>query len=266
MSPTARFWLAACNVVLVATAVYLLLPIVIVILVSFSPSYVFDLPTGSFSLRWYQKVWNLGDFWEAFLASLALALLAAAISMVFGVLGAVGLVFGRFPGREALAVFLVSPLMLPGLVFGVAALHALRAVGIYQAFPSLLLAHVVLTMPFVVRSALASLSLFDFTLIDAAQTLGYPLPQAVLRVLVPNIAPGILAGGLFAYVASFDNYATSLFLTDARVKTLPIQMLNFLDESPDPSLAAMSTVLILMTVIILFFCDRFVGVHRLANM
>jgi putative spermidine/putrescine transport system permease protein len=266
MSHGARFWLAVCNVMLVAAGVYLLLPIAVVILVSFSPSFVFDLPTSEFSLRWYQKVWYLGDFWNAFFASLALALLAAATSMVLGVLAAVGLVFGRFPGREAISVFLVSPLMLPGLVFGVAALHALRAVGIYEAFTGLLVAHVVITMPFVVRSALASLSLFDFTLIDAARTLGYSMPRAVLGVLVPNIAPGILAGGLFAYVASFDNYATSLFLTDARVKTLPIQMLNFLDEAPDPSLAAMSTVLILMTVVVLFVCDRIVGVHRLANM
>jgi putative spermidine/putrescine transport system permease protein len=163
-------------------------------------------------------------------------------------------------------VFLVSPLMLPGLVFGVAVLHALRAVGIYGAFTSLLIAHVVITMPFVARSALASLTLFDFTLIDAARMLGLSLPRAILKVLVPNIAPGVLAGALFAFVASFDNYATSIFLTDARVKTLPIQMLNFLDEAPDPSLAAMSAVMILMTLVVLLVCDRIVGVRRLANM
>ena len=92
------------------------------------------------------------------------------------------------------------------------------------------------------------------------------MPHAIRRVLVPNIAPGVLAGSLFAFVASFENYATSIFLTDARVKTLPIQMLNFLDKSPDPALAAMSAVVIVMTIAILFLCDRFVGMHRLANM
>ena len=230
---TARLWLSASNVILVLAAVYLLLPIVIVLLVSFSPSFVFDLPS-EFSLRWYRKVWGLEPFWEAFFNSLTLAIASSAIALVLGVLGAVGLVLGRFPGREAIAVFLVSPLMLPGLVFGVAVLHALRAVGVYDAFASLLIAHVVITMPFVARSALASLTLFDFTLIDAARMLGLSLPRAILKVLVPNIAPGVLAGALFAFVASFDNYATSIFLTDARVKTLPIQMLNFLDKSPIP--------------------------------
>jgi len=262
----ARIWLAGSHVMLFLAALYLLLPIVIVLFVSFSPSFVFDLPTTEFSLRWYRKVWGLEPFWESFFNSLILALASSAIAMVLGVLGAVGLVFGRFPGREAISVFLVSPLMLPGLVFGVAALHALRAVGIYDAFTSLLIAHIVITMPFVARSALASLSLFDFTLIDAARMLGLSLPRAILHVLVPNIAPGVLAGALFAFVASFDNYATSIFLTDARVKTLPIQMLNFLDEAPDPSLAAMSAVMIVMTLVVLFVCDRIVGVRRLANM
>jgi putative spermidine/putrescine transport system permease protein len=262
---TARLWLAISYAMLGVAAVYLLLPIIIVLLVSFSPSFVFDLPS-EFSLRWYRKVWGLEPFWESFFNSLALAIASSAIAMVLGVLGAVGLVFGRFPGREAIAVLLVSPLMLPGLVFGVAVLHALRAVGIYGAFASLLIAHVVITMPFVARSALASLTLFDFNLIDAARMLGLSLPRAILKVLVPNIAPGVLAGALFAFVASFDNYATSIFLTDARVKTLPIQMLNFLDEAPDPSLAAMSAVMILMTLVVLFVCDRIVGVRRLANM
>jgi putative spermidine/putrescine transport system permease protein len=266
MSLGARFWAGVSQLILGLAAIYLLLPIIIVLLVSFSPSFVFDLPTGDFSLRWYRKVWGLEPFWEAFFNSLTLAFASSAIAMVLGVLAAVGLVFGRFPGREAISVFLVSPLMLPGLVFGVAVLHSLRALGIYGALASLLIAHVVITMPFVARAALASLTLFDFTLIDAARMLGLSMPRAILKVLVPNIAPGVLAGALFAFVASFDNYATSIFLTDARVKTLPIQMLNFLDESPDPSLAAMSAVMIVMTLVVLFVCDRIVGVRRLASM
>jgi putative spermidine/putrescine transport system permease protein len=266
MSFGTRLGLGASYFILGVAAIYLLLPIVIVLLVSFSPSFVFDLPTSEFSLRWYRKVWGLEPFWEAFLNSLGLALASSAIAMVLGVLAAVGLVFGRFPGREAISVFLVSPLMLPGLVFGVAVLHSLRAIGVYGAFTGLLIAHIVITMPFVARAALASLTLFDFTLIDAARMLGLSMPRAILKVLVPNIAPGVLAGALFAFVASFDNYATSIFLTDARVKTLPIQMLNFLDESPDPSLAAMSAVMIVMTLAVLFICDRIVGVRRLASM
>src|SRR6185503_2824716 len=157
------------------------------------------------------------------------------------------------------------PLMLPGLVFGIALLQASRAIGVTDALLVLIIGHIIITLPFVVRSVLASLSLFDFTLIDAARTLGLSPARAVWRVMIPNIAPGVLTGGLFAFIASFDNYAISLFLTDVRTKTLPIQMLSYLEEAPDPSVASISTVLIVMTILMLIECDRLVGLGRIAN-
>jgi putative spermidine/putrescine transport system permease protein len=155
--------------------------------------------------------------------------------------------------------------MLPGLVLGIAMLQAMRELGLRDAWFSLLIAHVVITMPFIMRTVLASLSLFDFALVDAARTLGCSYPLAIWRVLVPNILPGFVSGALFAFIASFDNYPVSMFLVDVRTKTLPIQLLNYLEISPDPTLAAVSTLLILLTIFVLFLCDRMVGLRRMAS-
>jgi putative spermidine/putrescine transport system permease protein len=141
----------------------------------------------------------------------------------------------------------------------------MRELGLRDAWFSLLIAHVVITMPFIMRTVLASLSLFDFAMVDAARTLGCSYPMAIWRVLVPNILPGFVSGALFAFIASFDNYPVSMFLVDVRTKTLPIQLLNYLEISPDPTLAAVSTLLILLTIFVLFLCDRMVGLRRMAS-
>lgn len=259
-----RLGLALCWTMLGLAIAFLLLPILVVVPVSFNDTAVFRFPPTGFSLRWYARAWQIDELSRALLLSAAVAALSTAASLLLGTLCAVALVRGRVPGGAAIATFLVSPLMLPGLVLGIALLQAAREVGLRDAWWSLLIAHVVVTMPFVMRTVLASLSLFDFALVDAARTLGCSLPAALWRVLVPNILPGFVSGALFAFFASFDNYPVSMFLVDVRTKTLPIQLLNQLETSPDPTLAAVSVLLIGMTVLMLLLCDRLVGLRRMA--
>lgn len=246
--------------------IFLFAPIVIIIPVSFTESAVFRFPPEGFSLRWYERAHAIPAFYQALLLSAQIAALSTMISLVLGTLCAIAVVRRAVPGGEAIATFMISPLMLPGLVLGIAFLQASRQIGLYDPWTTLLLAHVVVTMPFVMRTVLASLSLFDFTMIDAARTLGCSWPMALWRVLVPNILPGFMSGALFAFIASFDNYPVSIFLTDVRTKTLPIQLLNQLEMSPDPTLAAVSTLLIALAVAALFICDRLVGLRRMASM
>jgi putative spermidine/putrescine transport system permease protein len=172
---------------------------------------------------------------------------------------------GRFPGRETIATFLVSPLMLPGLVIGIAMLQGFKAIGLREAFTSLLVAHVVITLPYVVRTVFAALSLFDFSLIDAARTLGCSYPTALMRVLVPALGPAFLTSGMFAFLASMDNYPISIFFTDAWTKTLPIQMLQYVEENPDPTIAAISTGLVALAIVALIVGDRLVGLRKMAE-
>jgi putative spermidine/putrescine transport system permease protein len=248
--------------ILAITVAFLMAPLVVVIGASLADSSVFDFPPRALSWRWYQAIPRLSGFWQSIALSLQIAAVSTAAALALGTLAAIAVVQGRFPGRDALATFLVSPLMLPGLVIGVAILQAFRAVGLRDAYASLMIAHVVVTLPYVVRTVLASLNLFDFTLIDAARTLGCSYPRALAKVMVPALAPAFLTGGLFAFLASIDNYPISIFLTDVRNKTLPIQMLQYIEESPDPTIAAVSAMIIGFTILVLLLGDRMVGLRR----
>jgi putative spermidine/putrescine transport system permease protein len=248
-----------------AGVVFLMTPLLVTVAVSFGSSSVFTLPPSEWSWRWYERLQTTRGLWPALGVSVQVAAISTALALVLGTLCAVALVRGRFPGREAIATFLISPLMLPGLVIGIAMLQAFRAAGLRDAFASLVLAHVVLTLPYVVRTVLGALSLFDFTLIDAARTLGRSYGGALLKVLAPALMPAFLTSGVFAFLASMDNYPVSIFFTDAWTKTLPIQMLQYVEESPDPRIAAISAGLILLAVLALVVGDRLVGLKRLAD-
>lgn len=265
MTPIERAsgWLV--NALAAATVIFLLTPLVVTVAVSFGSSPVFSLPAPALSLRWYEALMRSRDLWPAVFASVKLAVLSTAIALVLGTLCAIGLLRGQFRGREAVVTFLVSPLMLPGLVIGIAMLESFRAAGLRDVWTSLVLAHVVITLPYVVRTVFASLSLFDFTLIDAARTLGLTYPRAIMKVMVPSLAPAFLTSGMFAFLASMDNYPISIFFTDAWTKTLPIQMLQYVEESPDPTIAAISTLLILLSIGVLIVGDRLVGLRRMTD-
>lgn len=250
---------------LIFSVVFLLAPLVVTIGVSLSPSPVFQMPGGEISWRWYERLTRLDGLVESVVLSLQVAFFATIVSLVLGTMAAIAVVRGTFPGREAIATFLVSPLMLPGLVIGIAMLQYFRAFGLREALPSLLIAHIIVVLPFVMRTLTAGLSLFDFALLDAARTLGLSYPSAVLRVMVPVLAPSFITGGLFGFLASLDNYPISIFLTDVYHRTLPIQLLQYLGESPDPTVAAVSTLIIALTAILLVIGDRMVGLNRMAG-
>jgi len=260
-----RFALYFSVFMLLALLFFLLAPIAVTIAVSFTEGAVFSFPPKGFSLRWYERALEIPELMDSIWLSAQLALLATVISLVMGTFCAIALVRKALPASEAIATFLVSPLMLPGLVLGIAILQASREVGLRDTWTTLLLAHVVITMPFVMRTVLSSLSQFDFSMIDAARTLGLSQAQAMRKVLVPNILPGFLSGALFAFIASFDNYPISMFLVDVRTKTLPITLLNQIEMSPDPTLAAVSALLILATILALLLCDRLVGMRKIAS-
>ena len=248
-----------------AAVIFLLAPLVVTVLVAFSASAVFALPPPEWSLRWFERLPNTRGLWPALSTSVEVAAVSTLAALVLGTLCAIGVVRGRFAGRDAIQTFMVSPLMMPGLVLGIAMLQFFRELGLRDAYAGLLIAHVVITLPYVMRTVTASLSLFDFALVDAARTLGCSYPRAIVKVVVPVLAPAFVTSALFAFLASLDNYPISIFFADAWTKTLPIQMLQYVEENPNPVIAAISAGLILFTVAILIVADRLVGLRRLAS-
>jgi putative spermidine/putrescine transport system permease protein len=265
MTPLERGARALVWSVTAAAVVFLLAPLVVTVAVSFGSSAVFTLPPPDWSLRWYERIWTNRGLWASLLVSVQVAALSTAVALVLGTLCAIALVRGTLPGKDAIATFVMSPLMLPGLVIGIAMLQGFRLAGLTEVHAALLVAHVVITLPYVMRTVLGALTLFDFTLLDAARTLGLSWPSAVARVLVPALAPAFLTSGLFAFLASMDNYPISIFFTDPFTKTLPITMLQMVEEAPNPAIAAVSTGLIALAVLVMVIGDRLVGLKRLAE-
>jgi putative spermidine/putrescine transport system permease protein len=262
---SARVAIAFAWVMAIGAALFLLAPLLVIAAASFSPTPVFDLPLDGASLRWYSRIGRLDGFWPALSLSLQIALLSTMIALVLGTSAAIAIVRGKLPGANAFATALVSPLMMPGLVLGIALLQYFRAIGLSATWWALLLAHLVVTLPYVARTMIAGLTRFDFTLLEAARTLGCTYPGAIVRAMIPALAPSFLTAGLFSFLASFDNYPVSIFLTDVRTKTLPIKMLQYIEEAPDPTLAALSTLILAATVALLIASDRLVGLHRMAG-
>jgi putative spermidine/putrescine transport system permease protein len=245
--------------------VFILAPIVVVIGTSFAHSPIYEFPPRQLSLRWYVNLGQVPDLWDAFVFSLEIAAAATVLTVGFGSLAAYALVRGNLPFTNAVAAFLISPLMLPGIIVGISLLMLFRMVGFDYPFWALVVGHVVITMPYAVRTVLASLQLFDFAQLEAAETLGARPLTAVRRVLVPQIMPGLVAGALFSFVTSFDNYAVTMFLTDARATTLPIKIINYTETSPDPTVSAIATLLFAFSVLTLLIGDRIVGLRKLSG-
>jgi putative spermidine/putrescine transport system permease protein len=245
---------------------YLLLPTFIIVAASFTASDYIAFPPQGFSLRWYARLWQLEEVRASAGRSLLVAIAATAIATVLGVAAAFPLVRSRFPGREGLNAFLMSPLVLPSLVYGLAALMFVSAVGVPLSVPVLVLSHVAIIVPYVVRTTAASLALLDPHLEEAARSLGANSWKTFTRVILPNLLPGITTGAAFAFISSFDNLTVSLFLAGPRVETLPIRLFAMINFDLDPAAAAISAVLVALTFAVVLLAQWALGLSRIVRL
>jgi putative spermidine/putrescine transport system permease protein len=166
-----------------------------------------------------------------------------------------------FPGREALLAFLMSPLMLPGVVIGFAVVRFYGAIGFPLSLTGLVLAHVVVTLPYSLRTIAASLAGLDRSLEEAAVTLGAHPVRAFRWVTLPLIKPGLIAGAVFVFITSFDNVTVSLFLVSPRFSVLPMWLFSYVEQSGDPIAAAIATALTVTSLVVVVLLDRFIGLR-----
>ena len=242
--------------------IYLALPLIVVIAISFTTTSYLSFPPVGFTLRWY---WNvLGDptFIEAFVLSGELAAAATLIGLILGVLAAFAIARGDFKGRAALSAVFLSPLVLPTIVLGAAMLQYASAFGFARSFSALLVAHVILVTPYIMRTTLASLSGSERALEEAAQDLGANPFEVFFLVTLPQIKPGVVAGALFAFINSWINVEVSIFNSTAQLVTLPVKLFNYIQFNIDPTLAAVSATTIYLAVILVFAIDFLVGIER----
>ena len=241
------------------TLIVLLAPLAIVVAISFTSSAMLTFPPEGFSLRWYERLLHHPELLGAMATSLELALATAVASMLLGTTAAVGLRQARFPGRGLIEAFLLSPLMLPQLVLALALLMYLSRLGLRASFVGLWLAHVLISTPYVIRMVLVSLERLDPNIERAARIAGAGPLRVFFRITLRLLMPGVAAGTCVAFIMSFDNLMLSLFLTSARMRTLPVEIYGYLEYADDPLLAAMSTVVIVGIVALLSLMEKTVG-------
>lgn len=241
---------------------FLAMPIAIVIPAAFGEGATLGFPPQGLSLRWFRAIGDRPALVSAFWNSAAIAAMATAVSLVVGTLSAFALRRYAFPGREALTLLFLTPLVFPAIVLAAAIAMVLAPLGLVRNFWGLVLAHIVVTLPYVVRTVSATLAEIDRAWEEAALTLGANPWHSFRTVTLPLLRPGLVAGATFSLIVSFDEFTISLFLVGSGMMTLPIEMYNYAEYSLDPTLAAVSTLLVLATTAAVLAVERTVGLGK----
>lgn len=248
-----------------ATGLFLLAPLIVVIGVSISESQFMAFPPNGVSLRWYREVLASDAYLDAAWISLRVALLVTLSTSLIGGAAAIAIHRRRLPFSGTIEMLFLSPLVLPTIIYAIGMLMLWSATFGPVSIPTLWIGHTVITLPYVTRTTLAVLAEADRHLEEAAATMGAGRLQRLWFVVVPQCLPGLAAGAFFAFNISFDEAVLSLFLRQPGLTTLPVQIYGQLEFSPDPSVAAVSTIMIALTIALVVVIDRAIGVRRVAG-
>ncbi|WJF91773.1 ABC transporter permease [Paraburkholderia bonniea] len=246
-----RVWYFVLRGLVALTLLYLILPVLAIVPLSFSSSTFLVYPIPGWSLRWYENLLGSSDWRLAAKNSFIVAPSATVVATVLGTLAAIGLNKANFRGKTLLMAILISPMIVPVVVVGVGMYLFFAPLGLASTYTGLILAHASLGVPFVVTTVAATLQGFNYNLVRASQSLGASPVQTFFRITLPVIAPGVISGALFAFATSFDEVVVTLFLAGAQQTTLPRQMFTGIRENISPTIAALATILIVFSTCLL---------------
>ena len=245
------WWAIARAVVCALIVVYLIAPMIIVLIISFSSAPFLTFPPPGFSLQWYKKLFGHGAWLDALLTSVQIMLPTGIIGTALGTAAALGFARGRFPGASIVSGLLMAPVVVPVIITAAAMFGVFRGFGLYGTLTGLILAHTVLTIPYVVTTVLASLQMVDEQLENAALTLGATRWSAFWRVVFPLILPAVFSGFLFAMIISFDELVVSIFISSPTLRPVTVQMWSDIRGDVDPTISAIGSVLFLFSLAVL---------------
>lgn len=236
-------------------------PILIVVLASFSPNGYLEFPPRGLSLRWYVEVLSSGVWLTAFVTSVALALVAASITTSVCFLAALVTTRRTIPGKSVFETLVQLPMMLPHAALAMALFSLVVLIGLRGTFSGLAAAHLILVLPFVYRPLVNGLRQLDLSVEEAAMTLGASPTVTFRKITLPLIRPALISAFLFSFIISFDEVTISMFLTGIDMTTLPVKILSDIQNSASPAIAAVSTLLMCLTLGLVLLIDRLVGLR-----
>lgn len=252
----------AFRLLVLALFIFLLAPVVLVFPISFSGDPYLAFPPSSWSLRWYAALPGNRTLAGAFQTSLILAAIVTVLSLAIAIPAAYAIVRLNFLGRDALYSLFTAPLLLPTIVLGLAVLIVFVGLDLVATYPGLVLAHLVITLPYALRVLATALGTVPPSIEEAATSLGAHPVTVFRRITLPLMTPGITAAGALCFLVSFDEVVISLFVVGPSLSTFPVEMYRYVEMRADPLIAAASALLILGTILVVVIVERSLGLGR----
>lgn len=243
----------------IAIFAFIFLPMLIILVISFSADSYLSFPPSGWSLKWYGTVLGNAAFMTGLKNSAIIAVIVAGLSLLLGLPAAYALVRMEFPGRTLIRNLILTPLILPAMMLGLGILMVFTPAGLVATYPGLVLAHLVMTLPFSIRILQTTLSNLGTDVEEAAMTLGARPLQTFLQITLPRLMPGVIASSAIAAILSFDEIVLSLFIVGPRLQTLPVVIYRYVNERTDPMVAVLAVLLIAISLAIVLLVERSVG-------
>jgi putative spermidine/putrescine transport system permease protein len=250
------------TVIAILALILIVSPSLVVVIVSFTSGFSLKFPPPGYSTRWYVELWNAWQLQFAARNSVVVALWSTGLSILLGVAASLAISRSKSLTAKLLDSLFMSPLVLPALAFGLAALMFFSLIGLPVSLLTLVIGHTIVCVPYVVRNTVAALAQLEPTLLESSAILGASRLYTFRRIVLPLIRPGIISGAFIAFMSSFDNVPVSLFLRDAATDMLPIRMWQDLEGKLDVTIAALSSVLIIGTVALMAIMERTTGLSK----
>ena len=255
------------SLVAFAAVVYIFLvgPLIIVIGAALSDTSYLTFPPQGLTFRWFENIFEISAFRRTIVTSMQLAFLATGLALLVGIPAAYALNRHRIQLPYWLSTVFVLPILVPEIVLGFSLLKSVAVGASLPIFLSLLIGHTLIVLPYCVRVISASLSSFDFSIEEAAISLGSRPAKTFFTIVLPNVRSGVIAAFILAFITSINDVSTSLFLTGPGISTLPIQILAHVEQFFDPTIASVSVLLMVLTVAVMAIVERTLGLTFLTK-
>lgn len=239
---------------------FMFIPLAIIVVTSFGEGSTIEFPISGFTLKWYGNIFASRTFVSGFTLSLQIGLAATILALLAGIPAAYALSRSDIPGKKRIKSFFLSPTIVPGVVVGYS-LYQFIVVSLgIEVYSGLLLGHFLISVPYVIRVVGSSLEQFDFSIEEVAWTLGCGKLKAFMKVVLPNLTSAIFAAFMLAFINSFNNIPVSMFLSGPGVRTLPAALMNYIEYYYDPTVSAVSVLLMAGTVVLMFLIEKTMGI------
>ena len=254
------------KLVTVLAYTFILAPMIIIVIISFNSGEAIQFPPSGVSLRWYEYiVTGPTNFLKGLGNSLKVAAIATVFDIFIGVFASLSVTKYNFKGRGLLVSFFTSPMFIPSISFAFVLLRTTAAIKMMTPFSKILVGHLIIILPYIIRNTMSILVNYNWTVEDSAASLGANPAQVFFKITLPLIKPGIISGAMLSFLYSFDEAVISSFLTSAKFLTLPVQIINYLEFTFDPTVAAISTILMAASLVIMILINKFVGLDSMIN-